>query len=320
MRKILVLEQFMDEGHREIIRAAAEKTGFAVDFSTADALTADQAAEYEIVYGLPKPAQLKDMTALRWFCASFAGVDNYVDEGLYAHPGVLLTNSAGAYGVTIAEHVMMVTLLLLRQYPLYAHSMARRQWHAPVPMGSIYGSRVTVLGTGDIGSNVARRFRAMGAAHLCGVRRSGKPAPDFDETLPFTALDDALPRTDILVMALPGTAETAGILSRERLALLPKNAIVVNVGRGTAIDQDALVAALTAGAIAGAALDVMVPEPLPQDSPLWTAPNLILTPHCAGNFSVAVTRDRDVALFCEDLERYAKGLPLLRLVDRKLGY
>ena len=209
MRKILVLEQFMDEHHRAAIRAAAEKAGFAVDFSTADALTAAQAAEYEIVYGLPRPAQLKDMTALRWFCASFAGVDNYVDEGLYAHPGVLLTNSAGAYGVTIAEHVMMVTLMLLRQYPLYAQSMARRQWHAPVPMGSIYGSRVTVLGTGDIGSNVARRFRAMGAAHLCGVRRSGKPAPDFDETLPFTALDDVLPRTDILVMALPGTAETA---------------------------------------------------------------------------------------------------------------
>ena len=111
-----------------------------------------------------------------------------------------------------------------------------------------------------------------------------------------------------------------GILSRERLALLPKNAIVVNVGRGSAIDQDALVDALTAGRLAGAALDVMVPEPLPEDSPLWTAPHLILTPHCAGNFSVAVTRDRDVALFCEDLARYAKGLPLLRLVDRTLGY
>ena len=318
-RKMIVAIGALKEKHRCLIRAAAERQGFAVFFYNSDAEALPHLADAEIVFG-QSDALAKNSPILRWLCTPSAGVNQFSGEGVFASKDAMLTNSSGAYGVTIAEHVMMVTLLLLRRYPLYAQSMGRRQWHAPVPMGSIYGSRVTVLGTGDIGSNVARRFRAMGAAHLCGVRRSGKPAPDFDETLPFTALDDALPRTDILVMALPGTAETAGILSRERLALLPQNAIVVNVGRGTAIDQDALVAALTAGAIAGAALDVMAPEPLPEDSPLWTAPHLILTPHCAGNFSVAVTRDRDVALFCEDLERYAKGLPLLRLVDRKLGY
>ena len=121
-------------------------------------------------------------------------------------------------------------------------------------------------------------------------------------------------------MALPSTPETAGILSRERIALLPPDAIVVNVGRGTAVDQDALMEALNAGRIAGAALDVMVPEPLPADHPLWGTKNLLLTTHISGNMSLGLTCDLDVELFCEDLENYAAGRPLERLVDRKRGY
>ena len=138
--------------------------------------------------------------------------------------------------------------------------------------------------------------------------------------LPTAELDSVLPTADALVMALPSTPETVGILSRERISLLPEHAYVVNVGRGSAIDQQALDDALRAGKLAGAALDVMTPEPLPTDDPLWDCPNIIITPHVSGNMSLGLTCDIDVDMFCGDLERYAAGRPLHNLVDRIRGY
>ncbi len=129
-----------------------------------------------------------------------------------------------------------------------------------------------------------------------------------------------MPRTRNLILALPGTAETVHILDRRRIALLPAGAYVVNVGRGTAVEQEPLVEALNAGRLAGAALDVMEPEPLPKDHPLWSAKNIILTPHVSGNMTLGYTCDRNVEMFCEDLENYAAGRPLNSLVDRTRGY
>ena len=150
---------------------------------------------------------------------------------------------------------------------------------------------------------------------------SASYAPDaFDQAYPISELDAVLPQTKILVMALPAVADTVGILSRERIALLPREAIVVNVGRGSAIDQDALMEALNAGRIAGAALDVMVPEPLPKDHPLWSTRNLLLTPHISGNMSLGYTCDRNLDMFCRDLDNYAASRPLEHRVDRKRGY
>lgn len=321
MKKIAVVEKFFEPHHMRQIDAAAARYGYSVDYYLDGVLPESRAAEYEIVYGMPDRAVLRHMAALKWFCASFAGVDRYVDEALYPHEGVLLTNSAGAYGVTIAEHILMVTLMLLRQMQPTQEAIRRREWLPPLPVRSICGSAITVLGTGDIGTSFARRAKAMGAKHICGVRRTMKPAdPAFDAVTTLAELNTVLPTTDILVMALPSTGETAGVLSRERIALLPPQAIVINVGRGTAVDQQALAEALNAGHIAGAALDVFVPEPLPRDHFLWETKNLLITPHVAGNMSLGYTRDRDVEMFCQDLERFAAGQPLAHLVDRRRGY
>lgn len=321
MKKIAVVEKFFEPHHMRQIDAAAARYGYSVDYYLDGVLPESRAAEYEIVYGMPDRAVLRHMAALKWFCASFAGVDRYVDEALYPHEGVLLTNSAGAYGVTIAEHILMVTLMLLRQMQPTQEAIRRREWLPPLPVRSICGSAITVLGTGDIGTSFARRAKAMGAKHICGVRRTMKPAdPAFDAVTTLAELNTVLPATDILVMALPSTGETAGVLNRERIALLPPQAIVVNVGRGTAVDQQALAEALNAGRIAGAALDVFVPEPLPRDHFLWETKNLLITPHVAGNMSLGYTRDRDVEMFCQDLERFATGQPLAHLVDRRRGY
>ena len=210
--------------------------------------------------------------------------------------------------------------MMMRRMPEYQSAMAEKHWLASLPIHSIHGSRFTLLGTGEIGRNIARRLRAMGAAHVAGVSRSGRPQPDFDTVLPIESLDSILPETDALILALPGTAETAGILSRERLALLPESAFVVNVGRGSAIDQIALCDALNSGRLAGAALDVMTPEPPPEDSPLWSAKNIILTPHVSGSTNLPYTCNLTVELFCRNLRRYAAGEPLEDIVDRAAGY
>lgn len=321
MRKIAVIDSFFTAEHCKTIRATAEKLGFAVDFYPDATIPKGRESEYEIFYGLCTPEALKAAKNLKWFCCSFAGVDNLLSDELYPHPDVMLTNSSGAYGITISEHLIMVLLMLLRRMPEYQEFVRQRQWDRELPTRSICGSAITMMGTGDIGTNFARRAKAMGAKTIRGVRRSQKAAdPAFDEIYTFDHLDEILPSTEILVMAMPSTPETIGILSRERIAMLPENALVINVGRGSAIDQDALMEALEAGRIAGAALDVVVPEPLPQDHPLWHTRNLLLTPHISGNMSLGITCDLDVELFCKDLENYAAGRPLKQLVDRKRGY
>ena len=128
MKKIAVVEKFFESHHQQQIETVAGKHGYTVDYYLDGVLPKERAGEYEIVYGMPDRTALKDMTQLKWFCASFAGVDRYVDEALYPHEGVLLSNSAGAYGVTIAEHIMMVTLMLLRQMMPTMKAVGERVW------------------------------------------------------------------------------------------------------------------------------------------------------------------------------------------------
>lgn len=318
-RIICVVNEFITDAHRRQIDAAAEKHGFSVRYYQTKADASGHLADCEVLFGHWR-SLLKEAPMLKWYCCSYAGVDPYQPPFRFPE-GVLLTNSSGAYGVTISEHIMMVTLMLQRRMLDYAQIVRDRGWTNDLPVRSIQGSRLTLLGTGDIGTTFAQRAKALCPASVTGVNRSGRvPDPVYDRVVPMAELDRVLPETDILVMSLPSTPETVGILSRERLALLPESAILVNVGRGSAIDQDALMDALNAGRLAGAALDVMTPEPLPADHPLWTTKNLLITPHVAGNMTLGYTCNKTVSMFCDDLENYAEGCPLKHLVDLKRGY
>ena len=318
-RIICVVNEFITHAHRRQIDAAAEKHGFSVRYYQTKADASGHLADCEVLFGHWR-SLLKEAPMLKWYCCSYAGVDPYQPPFRFPE-GVLLTNSSGAYGVTISEHIMMVTLMLQRRMLDYAQIVRDRGWTNDLPVRSIQGSRLTLLGTGDIGTTFAQRAKALCPASVTGVNRSGRvPDPVYDRVMPMAELDRVLPETDILVMSLPSTPETVGVLSRERLALLPESAILVNVGRGSAIDQDALMDALNAGRLAGAALDVMTPEPLPADHPLWTTKNLLITPHVAGNMTLGYTCNKTVSMFCDDLENYAEGRPLKHLVDLKRGY
>ena len=320
-KKIGVIIDFLNDKYERQLNAAAAKYGYEIEYFPSSAEAVGNVDECEILYGHCSRKVVKSAKSLKWYCTCWAGVDHFCDESIYQNPDCRLTNSSGAYGTTISEHLIMVCLMLLRRQMEYTEVIRNGGWETlPGGIRSLHGARITVLGTGDIGTEFARRVRAFHPASLTGVSRSGRANADFDAVHPVTELDQLLPETDLLFMSLPSVSDTVNILNAERMALLPKGAYVVNVGRGTAINQDALIKALDSGHLAGAALDVVVPEPLPADHPLRKAKNLLLTPHVAGNMTLGYTCERNVQLFCENLENYAAGRPMHHLVDRRKGY
>ena len=320
MKRILIVTVPLQEAeNRKKIKAAAETHGFSVQFFESDSDALPHLAEAEIILG--QGALLaRNAPRLRWLCTPSAGVDQFTVPGCFASPEAVLTNSSGAYGVTISEHIVMVALEILRHQQTYQELVRRREWQRNLPVRSIRDSRITLLGTGDIGQETAVRLRAFRPACLTGVNRSGRnPDHLFDRIFTQDSLEKALPETDILIVSLPGTAESFHLLNAGRLALLPDETLLINVGRGSVIEQSALEAELRSGRLC-AALDVFEEEPLPENSTLWSCPNLLITPHVAGNMTLPYTRRRIVELFLEDFENYCSGRPLLRRIDLKRGY
>ena len=199
MRKIAVYVSFMNDRYRAQLRTAASEQGFDLDFydcSRDSAALLDRIGDYEIIYGHPDPAWLKRADRLRWLCSDFAGVEKYLDEAIWPSQGCLLSNSSGAYGPAIAEHIVMVLLMLLRRMPEYQSALAERSWPCLTPIRSLAGSQVVALGTGDVGRSAARRLKALGAS-VTGVCRSGRSEePAFDRVLPIGRLDELLPQAD----------------------------------------------------------------------------------------------------------------------------
>ena len=318
--KVLVINNMLEQIHLDQIKTAATSLGHEVFFYKAESEIPQSNFDADIIYGFA-PSIVKSSKNLKWLCVPWAGVDSLMTPGYFANEDCLLTNAAGAYGVSIAEHMIAVSLVMMRRLDEFMAETRAGQWKMPRPQKSLKDCRITVLGTGDIGTTFAKRARAFEPAGIVGVCRSGKSSESvYDKVLPVTELDSVLPQTDLLAMSLPATPETRGILSRERIALLPEGAYIVNVGRGSAIDEDALADAMESGHIAGAALDVFQKEPLPEGHRLWKTKNLLITPHVAGNMTLAYTKDKNVQMFLEDLENFTKGAPLHYLVDRNLGY
>lgn len=248
------------------------------------------AADAAVVWGFASPIieQLLAAPNLRWIQTLTAGPDPVLAAGFPAR--VQVTTGRGFHNETVAEHTLALTLAGLRQLPEAAAAQREHRWaselsgfkplHDGKTLTTLIGSRVTIWGFGSIGQTCAARFSAFGAS-VRGVARSAGERGGYP-VVATEQVDEILPETDVLVLVLPKGPETTNVVNAARLALLPDYAWVVNVGRGNAIDEDALVAALRAGTLGGAALDVMKTEPLPADSPLWDAPHTILTPHNAG--------------------------------------
>jgi D-2-hydroxyacid dehydrogenase (NADP+) len=256
---------------------------------------------------------LHQAPALRWFHSFAAGVDHPWFQGFLAR-GVRVTTSSGASAVPIAQTVMLYVLALSRDLPGWLGDQAARRW-SPRPIEDVSGQLLAVAGLGPIGLEVARLAGALEMRTL-GFRRTPR-GDEPCETHRLDELDAWLPQIDWLVLALPLAEETRQLLDARRLALLPARARVINVGRGAVVDEAALAAALAAGSLGGAALDVFEVEPLPASSPLWSLPNVILTPHSSGTNPGNHLRAAEI--FLENLGRYERGEPLQNEVSAEGG-
>lgn len=257
---------------------------------------------------------------LRWLHSSAVGVGSMLFPAMLASP-VVMTNSRGMSAASVAEHAVALILTARRRVPETIHAQEGRRWIQADLSGlpTLDGETLGIVGLGAIGCRVARIGAALGMKVMGTRRETDWPVPEgVAEALSPSDLPRLLEASDVVVLSVPLTAETRGLIGGPELARMKRTAWLVNVARGKLIRESALIEALRAGTIAGAALDVFEHEPLDPSSPLWTMPNVIVTPHVAGfrgDYWAAATE-----LFSENLRRYRSSQPLLNLVDKRAGY
>jgi phosphoglycerate dehydrogenase-like enzyme len=307
-----------------IVRALTSSDGDGPREPSAESLEAISGAEAYFGFGIPRPLFLAGQR-LRWVHSAAAGVGNALYKEMVASD-VQFTNSAGVHAVPIAEYVVAAVLHFFRGLDVAQSQQRDSRWDKSFfvseesPVREVSGAKVLIVGTGGIGTEVARRLSALGATCV-GVRRRpdrGAP-PGFDRVTGGDGLDHELGDADVVVLAAPLTPESKGLLDRDRLERMKQRAILVNVARGALVDEDALATRLRDGQLRGAALDVFHEEPLPPTSPLWPLRSALLTPHISP-VSPGRFWPRALEVFIDNWHRLAREEPLRNLVDKRAGY
>jgi phosphoglycerate dehydrogenase-like enzyme len=282
--------------------------------------------ETDVLCTFRPPQNVFDLAPrLRWIALPSAGADPIVRGGFVRPGGPVVTTASGVHAVPIAEYVFAMLLMWVRNWPAIldaqrAHTWARSATWEGLRGRELHGATLGIIGLGAIGRQVAHLGRYFGM-HVLATRRSVSPGttdPDVDELIPASDLLRLLAAADFVVIAAPSTPETHHHIGADQLRAMKHTGVLVNIARGDIVDEPALIDALRSGTIAGAALDVFEIEPLPETSPLWTLPNVIIAPHLAGSTGAYSRRFTD--LFLENLRRYRSGNPLLNVVDPVRGY
>ncbi len=259
---------------------------------------------------------------LKWIQTAGAGVEGVVGDG-FVDRGIVLTNGSGVMAPNMAEHIVGMMLAFARGFPALMQGQRSHSWKNGVGMDTVFelgGQTALLVGLGDIALATAMRLKAFGV-NIIGVRRSdgsGELPAHVDRVVSIADLDEVLGEADHVISSLPHTVETLRLFDRGRFAHFKDGAYFYNVGRGTSVDQPALIQALESGKLGGAGLDVTDPEPLPEGDPLWDAPNVIITAHTAG--ATPFFRQRVLELFGENVQRYQAGEEMLNVVDIGRGY
>jgi phosphoglycerate dehydrogenase-like enzyme len=311
-------DRYLDRLRREVpearIRVCTSPEALRAALGDADALIGGASITAEEVAAAPR---------LRWVQATIAGVEGFLIPALRERP-IVLTNFSGIAAPSIAEHVLALMLAFARGLPPLLRRQDRREWgdnHADAPPTfELAGQTLGIVGLGDIGEELARRAHALGMHVQATDRDAGNgDAPAYIEALlPSERLPDLLADADHVALCLPLTPATEHLIGRDELARMGPSAYLYNVGRGEIVDQEALVAALRDGTIAGAGLDVAMPEPLPADSPLWALPNVLITGHTAGR--TPLYWERGIELLIDNVRRFLAGEELRNTVDTRAGY
>jgi phosphoglycerate dehydrogenase-like enzyme len=276
---------------------------------------ADVLFDFDPLYGenLPEMA-----TRLRWIQATSAGIGKYVERMRYAErTSWVFTTASGVHARPLAEFALMAMLMFAKDYGYLQSEKAAQHW-ARYCGGELSHKTAAIIGLGKIGQEVARLAKAFDM-QVIGTRRDfSRPTPHVDQLVPQDQLLDVLSKADYLVLAIPHTRETGGLIGAAELAALPHGAVLINVARGAVVDQPALIEALRSGHLRGAALDVFETEPLPPDNPLWQMPNVLISPHSA---STAPSENAKIVdIFCENIRRFQANTPLMNVLDVEKGY
>jgi phosphoglycerate dehydrogenase-like enzyme len=312
----------LDDEELATLQALAPNVTFVTGLSDEEAIA--RAAEFQGADAHVLDEEfLAAATNLRWVQAWSAGVDSYLQlEGLRDNDRIVFTNMQGVHGPVIAEHVFAMLLSLTRNLPQLGEAQRAGTWDRSgiAEMGALAGRTIFVVGMGGIGSQVARRAHCFDMTVLATVRDpSGRELPEYVAELGGADdLDRFLSMADVVVVTLPLTDETRGLFDAEKFALMPAGSWFVNVGRGPIVVTDDLVEALASGHLAGAALDVTDPEPLPDGHPLWGMENVIVTPHVSS--WAELTSERRWEILQANMQAFAAGEPLINVVDKQRGY
>jgi phosphoglycerate dehydrogenase-like enzyme len=310
--------------HVNVVSSETSSDGDGPPQPSDEVMAAIANAEVYFGFGIPRPL-FAAARRLRWVHSAAAGVVTSLHGEMKASD-VRLTNSAGVHAVPIAEYAVAGLLHFLRGFDIALDQQRRTEWNKTPfvrmdsPLREMSSVQALIVGVGGIGGAVAERLAALGA-RCTGVRRrvSLGPPPGFERVIPLTDLDAELPRHDVIVLAAPATEETQGLLTAARIELLRDSAIVINVSRGTLVDEDVLASRLVAGRLRGAVLDVFHQEPLASTSPLWQLRSVLLTPHISP-VSPGQFWPRELDLFIENWRRYVDGEPMRNVVDKQAGY
>lgn len=305
----------------QVINCLTEEFSHTYDITFAqgdESVIARQLPTAEVIIGEPNPNQLGNAKNLKWMQITWAGADRYTRD---FPENVTLTNASGAFGRIISEYTMGMILAQYKRLPHYYVNQKNKIWADLGAERSLLNKRVLILGTGNVGGTIAQKLHAFDTYNI-GINRSGKASEHFDEIHKLEELDALLPTADIVIGALPRTSGTIGMFDYRRMGLIQKDALLVNVGRGTMIVTKDLEKLLEEGHFSGVVLDVMDPEPLPETSSLWTCERVLLTPHISGiGFGHEDATESTIWDICTDnLRRYAAGSPLAHVVDVAAGY
>ena len=312
MTRPTVLVYHADRRYAELVRVP--KRGVSVRIAATPSEAAGAIADAEILYAWKFPPHLYAKAGrLKWLQVMGAGVDWALVPEL--PPSVQVTRAPGVFGPWMAEYVLGWCSWVTQRMKVYRDAQRQRRWDDHVLPDRLGDKTMAIVGLGDIGRDIARMARGLGMRVL-GVTRRGRPVREAARVYPVAAMARALREADFVVLLLPLTAETRGIIGSDALAVMKSTAWLINIARGAVVNEPALLEALEQKRIAGAVLDVFDREPLPPSHPLWRMDNVVVTPHISG----PSTPDAIAPVFNDNLARYLAGRALRHVVDRRQGY
>ncbi|MBR3952125.1 MAG: D-2-hydroxyacid dehydrogenase [Oscillospiraceae bacterium] len=322
MKKALVIIPYLDEDKEKLINAANGRCEFTfLDKRKNREEYISALKNTNLIIGEPGNDDFQYCKKLEMLQSSSSGVNYYVDGGKFPK-GAKLCCMTGVYGNVIAEHLLGMLLSITRRIPEYRDRQNEQKWGIIRYDKPLEGSTVLILGAGDIGTTLAKWLRPM-VGKIMGIRRTKRDFPDcFDEMATLDKLDEMLPKADFVICVLPHTPATTGLFDERRLRLMKEDAVLINGGRGSLIDQEALIKVMAEGKFFGVGLDVTSPEPLPAESPLWKQERLLITSHAAGNScALESPLERKIRAFVlQNTMRWLEGEEPENVIDFSIGY